>query len=192
MADPLIKSNESWNYAQYTTWNDNERWEIIDGVVYNMSPAPNRFHQQYIGAIFVQFYQALKGKPCQAFIAPFDVRFIDPDNQSDSEITNVVQPDILIVCDQKKLDVKGCRGTPDLIVEVLSPSTMKKDRNEKFKLYEKYGVQQYWLIYPGEDTIEIFTLENGVYGPSVLYDTTETIQVPVAGGFTIAVKEVFS
>lgn len=191
MADPLQYSEKLWNYSQYLTWDDTHRWEIINGVVYNMSPAPGRFHQVNVLNVASIFHQSLKGKPCQAFIAPLDVRFVEHSAQSDDEIINVVQPDIIIVCDQNKLDNRGCKGSPDLIVEVLSPSTMKKDRNEKFKLYEKYGVREYWLVYPGENTIEVFTLENGSYGKSVLYDENDTITVSIAGGFTVVVKEVF-
>lgn len=191
MADPLKQIEKNWSYAQYLTWDDNNRWEIINGTVYNMSPAPGRFHQHYIGNIFAQFHQQLKGKPCQAFVSPFDVRFAEKPDDGDEDIINVVQPDIIIVCDQSKLDNRGCKGAPDLVVEVLSPSTMKRDRKEKFELYRKFGVKEYWLVYPGENTIEVFTLNNGSYGESVLYDENDTVTVSVAGGFNVVVKEVF-
>ncbi|MGZ4106887.1 MAG: Uma2 family endonuclease, partial [Tumebacillaceae bacterium] len=116
------------NYAEYLAWDDDERWEMVHGVPYNMTPAPSTEHQNVISNLHGEFYTFLKGKECKSFVAPFDVRLFAED-KSDEEIINFVQPDISIICDKNKLDHKGCLGAPDLVIEVLSPSTAKKDRS---------------------------------------------------------------
>ena len=129
MAIPLKKNEQKFTYGDYLTWtNPAERWELIEGIAYDMSPAPFRFHQKIIAELSVLLHDFLVGKPCEYYIAPFDVRLPDSD-EADSEIDTVVQPDIVVVCDPTKLDDRGMRGAPDLVIEILSPSTSKKDYN---------------------------------------------------------------
>ncbi len=122
-----------------------------------MSPAPLRRHQDVSLQIAHQFYRWLKDHPCKLYEAPFDVRLTTKKQPGDDEITTVVQPDICIVCNKEKLDDRGCLGAPDLVVEVLSPQSLKKDYNDKFQLYQEAGVQEYWLAHPTERWIEIYT-----------------------------------
>ena len=122
------KRKERYTYADYLSWPDGERWEIIAGEPYSMSPAPSRQHQQILGALFAKFYYYLEDKACRVYPAPFDVRLFQENDKHD-EIDTVVQPDIVVVCDDKKLDDKGCQGAPDLIIEIISQSTAKKDLN---------------------------------------------------------------
>ncbi|MDA3810205.1 MAG: Uma2 family endonuclease, partial [Spirochaetaceae bacterium] len=159
MGLPKIKTDQKFTYTEFCSWTDDERWELIDGVAYNMSPAPSSRHQRISFKISLLLGNFLEGKPCIPFTAPFDVYFpLDPD-QSINSIDTIVQPDLSVICDAKKIFDKGCMGAPDLIIEILSPSTGKKDLNEKFQLYEKNGVKEYWVVDPGNKYIEIFLLE---------------------------------
>lgn len=128
--------NKTYTYADYLTWRFQERVELIKGWIYKMSPAPRRLHQEVEGNLYLELGNFFRKKSCKVYQSPFDVRLIKNLGQSDKEITTVVQPDICVVCDSQKLDDRGCIGAPDLIVEVLSPSTIKKDNYEKFNLYQ--------------------------------------------------------
>ncbi|HNV72404.1 MAG TPA: Uma2 family endonuclease, partial [Candidatus Ozemobacteraceae bacterium] len=137
MANPLTVANRTWTYADLLKLPEEQRCEIIDGEYFDMTPAPNRLHQEILGNLFRQIINQLDGKPCKVYFAPFDVRLPDSDDQPDGEIRNVVQPDLVVICDEKKLDDRGCRGAPDLAVEILSPSTAGKDQVKKRRLYER-------------------------------------------------------
>jgi Uma2 family endonuclease len=130
-----LKKDARYTYADYQTWNDGVRYELIDGVVYMMSPAPNRAHQELSGELFNQFYNYLKGKKCKVYAAPFDVRLSDKEHEK-----TVLQPDITVVCDPSKLDKKGCKGAPDMVVEILSPSNAERDTTLKLRKYLQAGV----------------------------------------------------
>jgi Uma2 family endonuclease len=147
------KAEEHFTYGQYCQWDDGERWELIDGVPYNMSPAPVRRHQGILMRVSIVVGTFLADKPCQAYFAPFDVRLPDFSEQDDSDVLTVVQPDLVVICDEKKLDDRGCRGAPDLVMEILSPSTSRKDIGVKFRLYERHGVREYWIIHPTEESL---------------------------------------
>jgi len=147
MGNPALAPDERFTYRQYKTWPDSERWELIEGHAWNMSAAPTRYHQGLIGTLFNAIATFLKGKPCQAYLAPFDVLLPEGD-EADDEVDTVVQPDIVVYCDRSRLTKAGARGAPDLAVEVLSPSTSKKDQREKFDLYQRHGVREYWVLDP--------------------------------------------
>lgn len=149
-------------YADYLTWDDGKRWEIIDGEAYCMSPAPAVDHQVVALGIASQLEVQLRGKRCQPLIAPLDVRLPRP-GQDDASTDRVVQPDVLVLCDPDKRDARGVRGAPDLIVEVLSRSTLSHDHLRKRRLYESAGVREYWLVHPGDRSILIYTLQDGSY-----------------------------
>lgn len=186
MSPEAMRSDTKYTYANYATWDDDERWELIDGVPYAMSPAPTQKHQEITGEIFAQLHAFLKGKPCKVFISPFDVRL----NASDDDNT-VFQPDLLVVCDQSKLDGKSCKGAPDLIIEVLSPSTSRIDRMIKFQKYLQAGVKEYWIVDPETKTVQLNVFENGRYFNNP-YGDTDTAPVTVLPGCNIDLKEVFS
>jgi Uma2 family endonuclease len=164
------KKQDKFTYADYLTWDDSERWEIINGVAYNMSPAPNTKHQSISWEVSKQIGNFLdkSDKPCMAFHAPFDVRF--PEGVLDNnKIIDVVQPDIVVICDTSKVDENGCHGAPDFIIEILSPGTAHKDHEIKKALYEKNGVKEYWIIDPTHSIVIVYLLEDpGKYGrPSI-------------------------
>lgn len=153
-----------YTYGDYLTWSDDVRYELIDGVAYMMTPAPTLDHQDIAGEIYRQLANALEGKPCRPYIAPVDVRLPKGD-EADEAIDTVVQPNVIAVCDESKLDRHGVRGAPDLVVEVLSPSTAYHDHKRKREVYERAGVKEYWLVDPMERMIYIYHLDDqGRYG----------------------------
>nr|WP_018132011.1 Uma2 family endonuclease [Effusibacillus pohliae] len=178
------------NYAEYLLTPEGERWEIIEGIPYNMTPAPSTEHQRIIGNLHGEFYSYLKGKPCSAFVAPFDVRLL-ADGKADDQVKNVVQPDISIICDPNKIDEKGCLGAPDLIVEVLSPSTAKKDRSEKLRLYRLAGVREYWIVDPLNKTVEVYDWTQHRFAEAQVYGAEDRIQVAIFDDLVIDLGDVF-
>ena len=182
---------ERFTYGNYRTWPEDERWELIDGVVYDMSPAPSRFHQGLITEFIFQFRAYLQDKPCRIYAAPFDVRLPDGD-EADDDIVTVVQPDLVVVCDRNKLDERGCKGAPDLIIEILSPSTAAKDLHDKFNLYERVGVKEYWIVHPQDQTVMVFRREGEVFGRAAMFAREGQIKIPLLGDLVIDLEQAFS
>lgn len=198
MGIPKEKSNGIFTYKDYCSWPDDERWELIEGTAYDMSPAPVRKHQKISSILHTIINNYLSGKPCESYAAPFDVLFPASKDQLTDEITTVVQPDISVICDKSILTDAGCTGAPDMLIEILSPSTAKKDMDEKYHLYEKHGVKEYWVVDPGSEYIRIFIPdENKKYGPGKLYSLTDksapetTAESLLLKGFSIDFKELF-
>ncbi len=186
-----VRKDEHFTYADYLAWDDGERWELIGGQAFNMTPAPNKKHQDIAFQLVLQIGNQLKGKPCKAYFAPFDV-LLPLDNEKEGDIPNVVQPDISIICDTRKLNEKGCLGAPDVIIEILSPETSRKDKKDKFFLYEQAGVKEYWLVSPWERLVHVFYLEpDGRYGRPEIYDETSVIQLKAVRGLTIELNPIF-
>lgn len=153
-----------YTYADYLLWKFSERVELIKGKVFKMSPAPSRNHQEISMSLTILFHKALTNYSCKMYAAPFDVRLINfKESTNDNKITTVVQPDLCVICDPKKLDDRGAIGAPDLIIEILSPGNSKKEMDIKFDLYEENGVLEYWMVNPMEKTIYIYIMENGRY-----------------------------
>lgn len=191
MGIPQKKENHKYTYRDYLNWTMDERWEIIGGVPYAMSPAPSRNHQKISGELFARIHSYLRGKTCEVYSASFDVRILT-NGESDENATNVVQPDISVICDSSKLDDKGCMGSPDIIIEIVSPSTLKKDIKDKFYLYEKALVKEYWIVYPEGKTIVVYTIsDNGKYGRPEIYSEEDTIKVGIFKSLEIILKDVF-
>ena len=164
-----LHKEQRYSYEDYVTWPEDERWEIMDGVAYNMSPAPVRKHQDLVG----NFYIKLKNHPknrCYTGLAPLDVVF-DP--------FNIVQPDLLVVCDRNKVGVKNIQGAPDLIIEVLSPGTSLKDRREKKQLYERFGVREYLLVDPATEYVEHYRLKGKRYGSAEIVNWDESLKLVI-------------
>ncbi len=186
-----LRDRNHYTYGDYRTWNGDTRWELIDGLAYAMAPAPTRTHQIIVGEIFRQVANQLQGQPCRAFIAPFDVR-LPRGNEADDAVESVVQPDVVVVCDSKKLDEKGCRGAPDWIVEVLSPSTADHDHKLKRALYERSGVLEYWLVHPTDRLVHVYRLANGQYGKPDVFVFSDVVATRVAGELTVDFAQVAS
>jgi Uma2 family endonuclease len=170
------KFQQKYTYADYALWPDDERWELINGEAYAMT-GPLRIHQEVVTELGRQVGNYLQGKPCKVYVAPFDVRLPRKD-EADAKVETVVQPDLSVICNQSRLDKLGCRGAPDWIVEVLSPSTTLKDMNTKRSLYELHGVQEYWIIHPEERWLLVYTQDaQGLYGKPGVFGMEESTAV---------------
>jgi Uma2 family endonuclease len=195
MGNPAAERNATFTYRQYCTWPDDERWELINGVAWNMSPAPLTNHQRIVRRIYGPLVQFLEGKPCEAFDAPFDVLFPRGDEEDDL-VDTVVQPDILVYCDRSRITRRGGRGAPDLVVEILSPSTSRKDQKEKFDLYENRGVREYWVVDPKAKWLCVYRRgSDGKFDEGELREEERefgSIESAVLTGFSIDPKKIFA
>lgn len=186
--DPSLR----YTYADYLKWKYEERLELFRGKIFKLS-APNTKHQEISGKISFRIYSFLESRECKVFAAPFDVRLPVRNKKRDHEITTVVQPDICVICDKSKIDDKGCLGAPDLIIEILSPGNTEKEVKLKFELYEESGIKEYWVVYPAEENIAVFILEeDGKYGGAKIYAGKDEIKSIAVKGFKILVKDIFT
>jgi Uma2 family endonuclease len=181
------RDQQTYTYADYRDWPESVRYELIDGVAYAMA-GPDLAHQEIVGEVFRQLGNALQGKPCRAFVAPFDVRLPKP-GQSETQTDTVVQPDVMVVCDPDKIDRRGIRGAPDLVVEVLSSSTASHDQILKRRIYEQAGVPEFWLVHPSDRIVIIYRLLDGHYGQPDIFELKESTPVGVLDGVAIAWDE---
>jgi len=190
-----LDSNRRYTYAEYMTWTDNKLRELLNGFIRLMSPSPTLKHavvSRRIATPLINFIEKNNGN-CQVFYAPFDVRLPQkPGETADNQIYTVVQPDICIVCDNSKLDERGCLGAPDMVVEILSLSSQRYDLNEKFNLYEAAGVKEYWVVSPKEKGINVFILqENGKYDNGIVYEGNTHVPVLTLEGLSLSTEILF-
>ena len=179
------QGDRGYTYADYASWDDDKRWELIDGVAYAMS-APVTAHQAISGELFLQISSFLKGKPCRVFAAPYDIR-LNADETDDT----VVQPDITVICDRAKIDEKGCKGAPDLVIEILSPSSARHDRLRKFHAYRKAGVPEYLIVDPDTRMAEACVMVDGHYSMA-RYDDTDLVPLHTLPGLSLSLPEAFA
>lgn len=181
---PLKKPAERYCWHDYRSWPEGERWELLDGFAYAMSPAPSTQHQGVAGEIYFRLRLGLAGKPCQPFVAPTDVRLSDWD---------VVQPDILVVCKPEQIQRTHIEGAPEVVVEVLSPVTASRDLREKKALYERHGVGEYVVVHP-EDHYAMRFLRNpitGSFDAGTLFAANETLVFATLENLEMPLWEVF-
>jgi Uma2 family endonuclease len=191
MGPLAINRADKYTYKDYLSWENDERWELIHGYPHCMTPAPSRRHQEISIELLRQFANFLLDKPCNVYGAPFDVRFPEG-GEKDDDIQTVVQPDISVVCDRSKLDDRGCKGSPDLIVEIISLATARKDMKEKFLLYEEAGVKEYWIVDPAARTVMVFRqAEVCRFGRPEIYSEEDTITVGTFEGLSVELRGVF-
>ena len=178
-------------FADYLIWNESEHIELIDGEAVKMSLPPT-VHQLIRGEILRQIANFLEGKKGLAIPAPFAVRLFEKENDSPTDVQTVVEPDISVICDKSKLDESGCRGAPELVMEVLSPSSRKHDRLVKLNLYQRAGVPEYWIVNPEEESVQVFLRDDSgnlrIYNE---YDRTEIAKVHALDGCFIELCKVF-
>lgn len=188
-----IDLNARYTYADYLKWHLEEYVELIKGKVFKMSPAPLSQHQVLVHRLDVELGYYLKKKTCQVFPAPFDVRLSSNNLFADEQITTVVQPDLCVVCDPSKIDKRGCVGSPDLIIEVLSSSTAKRDLDEKFHLYEESGVKEYWIVFPEEQVISVYLLNEITFQYELLkhFEKGEKLKVNILEDLIIDLDDIF-
>lgn len=191
MAIPAVKRDAHFTYNDYKTWPDEERWELIDGTAYEMA-GPSLSHQIVVGEIFYRIRSFLEGKPCRVIVAPFDVLLPTLKDQSDDEVDTVVQPDVLVFCDGQKLRNANARGAPDLAVEVLSPWNLRHDLDRKFRLYERAGVREYWIVDPLGHCVTVYSLDKEQYGDGDFLPGRQPLKSAVLEGFSPPVAVFFA
>ena len=177
-------------YGDLSRWDDGVRYELYDGVPVAMS-SPTMTHQLISGELFRQLANFLFGKPCKVFSAPFDVRIYDTAEDRPEDSENVLQPDLLVVCDREKLDERGVRGAPTLVIEILSPSTLRSDRLVKFHMYEKAGVPEYWIVDPERSMVTVHVLDEGKYPSGTVYLRDAALPAAALPGCVIDLNTVF-
>ena len=180
------EEKRSYTYANYLEWEGPERYQLIDGKVFQMA-SPSVEHQRIQAEILAEFVIWLRGKPCQVFGAPLDVRLFPKKDKSDNTI---VQPDLLVVCDKSKIDKNSINGAPDLVIEIVSPSNTHSELFLKFQYYLKAGVREYWVIDPDRKNVQVHLYENGRY-ITALYEDNERIPVTVLPGLEIGTAELW-
>ncbi len=160
----LAVQTGEFTFQHYASWPEGERWELLDGRAHAMA-APNWAHQSVVFELARQLGNALLGQRCQARVAPVGVRLPRSD-EADDVIDTVFEPDLLIVCDPTKIDTKGVRGAPDVVIEVLSPRTAGFDQVEKRARYEQAGVRELWFVDVLAGVITILQRTGSAFGPS--------------------------
>jgi len=184
--------SKTYSYADYLQWTFEDRLELIKGKIFKMTPAPASAHQRISMIIANEMYNNLKGKSCEVYYAPFDVRLPRKGEDDDKKIFTVVQPDICVICDPTKIDTRGCTGAPDIVVEILSPGNNQKELKNKYDVYEESGVLEYWIISPQDKTFLKYTLTDTKYQPSKLMTMGDIITSPILLGFELNLDTVFA
>jgi Uma2 family endonuclease len=179
------RDKHQYTYADYLTWPDTWKGELIDGTAYvREPPAPSVLHQCIAGQLYHQAVIALKGKSCRVYIAPVDIR-LPKSSKDDDKVDTVLQPDVFIVCELQKVEARGMCGSPDWVAEVLSPNTARYDQRVKLPVYERAGVREAWLIHPINRTVAIYRLEAGRYGHATVLDLKGRTQLAAVPSVTI-------
>ncbi len=181
-----------YTYADLLSWGEDERAEIINGELYMMS-SPTSIHQEVAGGLFAQIYNFLFDKPCKVFSAPYDVCLFENNNNDDPNIVDtVVVPDISIICDKNKINKRGCKGAPDMIIEILSPSTARYDRFVKFNLYQRAKVKEYWIVDPHNGTVDVCLPDKeGKFIVSVIYSRSDIAKINILPDCEIDLSKIF-
>ena len=187
---PLPAPKGRYTFADCLTWGENERIEIINGEAVMMAP-PTRIHQEISGELFRQLANFLEGKTCKVYAAPFAVRLFEKDGDAPEDVDTMVEPDVSVVCDPDKLDKHGCKGAPDMVAEVLSPSTQRHDRLVKLDLYQRAGVREDWIVDPESKTVQVSILKDGCYRLAEVYTAQDVAKVNVLDGCFVELSKLF-
>ena len=190
---PLPKEKRIYTYADYLSWSEDDRVEIIDGVPY-LQAAPSRIHQETLSELHRQIANFLVDKSCKVYPAPFHVVLnLDEESENELDRRDVFEPDITIICDKAKLDDRGCKGSPDMVIEIISPSSARKDKVEKFNKYEQAGVKEYWIVEPHEKIVSVFILLNNKrYGRPDMYTEEDEVKISIFDDLVVDLRKVFS
>lgn len=185
------ENNAHYTYKDYLAWPKTQPGEILNGVPYGRCPAPPIKYLEVLGELYLVFANYLREKTGKVFLYPFDVRFPLDADQKDEDIPTVVQPDLTVIRDMSKVDDQGCKGAPDLIIEILAEDTMYRDLYLKLRLYEQAKVPEYWVVHPTDQTALVFKLGEGVYDTPALYKATDQVRVGVFPDLIISLDEIF-
>lgn len=182
MSSPALQPDARYTWADYRTWPDDERWEIIGGHAYAMAASPTSRHQRIVTELAILMGPFFRGDPCRLFLSPMDVKLSDED---------IVQPDLLVVCDPKQIARTHIEGPPHLVVEVASESSHIHDRQAKSALYARFGIAEYWIVTPFPSLVEIFTLRDGAYVWAKSFAREETLASPSFPDLSLPLAPVF-
>lgn len=166
MADPVRKTDHRYTYHEYASWPEEERWELIEGVAWSMCAAPSPSHQRVLADLNEVFRAAAKQTGCEVFFAPLDVFLFTHEEEDTDDAETVVQPDLIVVCDDSRVDRRGYLGAPAIVIEILSPYTLTKDITVKRDLYERAGVAEYWVVDAGNQSVMIYAADEDHRYPS--------------------------
>lgn len=191
MSSIQLNINKRYTFADYLTWLDGTKRELIDGFIKIMSPSPLRIHQDVSRRLTLIIGNYLKDEKCRLYYSPSDVRLANNNETCDDKIYTVVQPDIFVVCDLNKLDEKGCLGAPDFIIEIVSKRNSKHDVETKFNLYEKHGVKEYWIVHPHEHSVTVFLLEDKKYKFKGIYAPDSKVKINIFENLYIDLSQIF-
>ncbi|MGA1529327.1 MAG: Uma2 family endonuclease [Kiritimatiellia bacterium] len=177
---PSLKATYTW--SDYQTWPREERWEIIGGQAFAMSPSPTTRHQKIVTRLASNMEPLLRGGSCEVMVAPMDVRLSNED---------VVQPDLLVVCDAQQIKTTHIEGPPRLVVEVLSSSTERMDRLLKRELYARCGVEEYWIVTPFPHLVEVYVLQQGHYVWWKTFDHRDRVTSSIMPDISFDLAQIF-
>ena len=180
----MVNTQVRLTYEDYVELPDDKRYEIIDGELYEMT-APTLRHQVLLGNLFIIFKPHVRRQRLgSVYMAPVDVIFAGGD---------IVQPDLVFVSEARRhiMQDHAIVGAPDLVIEILSPSTAAHDRNRKTDLYARYGVAEYWMVDTETETIEVRRLRDGEYGDAEIYDSG-LVSTPLIPGIEVRLEDVFA
>lgn len=176
---------KAYTFQDYLSWKFHERVELLKGYIAKMSPAPTSKHQEISSNLHFNLAYFLQKKPCKVFAAPFDVYL--PSIKGDGQ--TVVQPDLCVICDTSKIQKQGCVGSPDLVIEILSLGNSRKEMTTKYQIYEQAGIKEYWVVFPYEQVIQQYVLQDGKYIAMPLAE--EKIKSIVLEGFEVDIDTIF-
>ena len=185
--DDEFDENGRYTYADYLEWEGPQRYQLFNGEAFQMA-SPSVTHQGILMELSLQFGSWLRGKPCQVFASPLDVRLFPKEDNSDNTI---LQPDLLVVCDKNKIVKGSVNGAPDLVIEIISPSNTSRELFLKFQYYLEAGVREYWVIEPEEKKVQVHIYERGRY-ISAVYKDSARISVSVLPGLEIALDDIWA
>ena len=190
MAIPERSHNGDYTYKDYAQWPEEERWELIDGIAYAQA-TPTRDHQRISRELLFYLTAFFRGKDCEPFHAPFSV-VLPEKNQQRQDARTVVEPDLVVICDQSRLHKHGYEGSPELIIEILSPSTSSKDMITKRLLYERHGVKEYWIVDPVHRIVTAYRLEGAKFTAFEHFSHKDTLTTSLFPGLAINLSQVFT
>lgn len=187
----MPEEKRKYSYTEYMSLDEDFLCEVLDGEIISMSPSPTPKHQDVVDELTAEFKMFLRGKECMAFSSPIDVCLFAEHEMKYEEIKDWVQPDLIVVCDRSKIGEKNIIGAPDLVIEVLSPSTTKNDRLIKYKNYEKAGVREYWIVDPYHMSVEVYELNKNSFDRTGIYLKEDNLNVGILEGFSINLGNIF-
>ena len=186
-----LPQEQRYTFADLLQWDDNIRYELYYGVPVALA-SPSDTHQNISGEIHYQLKDYLRGKKCKVYYAPFDVRLFESEEERPEDVDIVLQPDLMVVCDENKVDRRGVHGAPDLVIEILSSASARYDKLIKFNLYQRAGVREYWLVDPVSRSVSVYMLKDGIYHAPSVYNSDSFVPVGVLDACQIDLSTVFA